>query len=112
MEIIKDIILDKITDMRLIILFGSYARDEWVEDAHIEENAVHIYESDFDILVVTDSQKRAIDTKLHYDIKDAIDETKKVKTTYCIIYHDFDYVQQMINEGHYFFVDIKIESFI
>ena len=34
LELIKDIILDKILDVRMIVLFGSYARGDWVEDIH------------------------------------------------------------------------------
>jgi hypothetical protein len=36
LELIKDIILEKIPDVRMIVLFGSYARGEWVEDIHTE----------------------------------------------------------------------------
>ena len=57
LEIIKDIILEKIPDVRMIILFGSYARGNWVEDTHTEDNAIHVYESDFDILVATKDKK-------------------------------------------------------
>ena len=32
LELIRDIILEKIPDVRMIILFGSYARGEAVED--------------------------------------------------------------------------------
>jgi len=36
LELIRDIILEKVPDVRMIVLFGSYARDEWVEDTHLE----------------------------------------------------------------------------
>ena len=107
LEIIRDIILENVPDVQMVILFGSFARNEWVEDTHIEDNATHVYQSDFDIIVVTESKKRIEDFKLHNNIKNAIEETKQVKTPYTIIYHDFGYVQQMINQGHYFFTDIK-----
>ncbi|MHC4397447.1 MAG: HEPN domain-containing protein, partial [Planctomycetota bacterium] len=53
LELIKDIILEKIPDVRMIVLFGSYARGQAVEDIHTEGHTTHVYESDFDILVTT-----------------------------------------------------------
>ena len=110
LELIKDIILEKIPDVRMIVLFGSYARNEWVEDTHLEGHTTHVYESDFDILVTTKTKKVAEDSNAHDRVEKAIESTNKVKTPYSIIYHCFSYVKQMITEGHYFFVDIKKEG--
>jgi len=84
LEIIKDIILEKIPDVRIIVLFGSYARGDWVEDIHIEGPVTHVYESDFDILVATKSKKAAEDYKAHDRVEKAIEATKQVKTPYSI----------------------------
>ena len=107
LELIRDIILEKIPDVRTIILFGSYARNEWVEDIHTEGHTTHVYQSDFDILVTTKSKKVAEDSDAHDRVEKAIEATKQVETPYSIIYHSFAYVKQMITEGHYFFTDIK-----
>jgi predicted nucleotidyltransferase/HEPN domain-containing protein len=110
LERIKDIILEKIPDVRMIVLFGSYARGQWVEDIHTEGHTTHVYESDFDILVTTKSKKTAEDSDAHDRVEKAIEATKQVQTPYSIIYHTFSYVKQMITEGHYFFTDIKKEG--
>ncbi len=110
LELIKDAILEKIPDVRMIILFGSYARGDWVEDTHIEDNAIHVYESDFDILVATRDKKTAEDSNIHDRVEKAIEATDKVKTPYNIIYHSFGYIDEMISQGHYFFCDIKKEG--
>jgi len=110
LEIIRDIILEKVPDVRMIVLFGSYARDEWVEDTHLEGHVTHVYESDFDILVATKSKKAAEDFNAHDRVEKAIDATNQVKTPYSIIYHTFTEVKQRITEGHYFFSDIKKEG--
>jgi len=94
----------------MIVLFGSYARDEWVEDTHLEGHITHVYESDFDILVATKSKKVAEDFKVHDTVEQNINATGKVNTPYGIIYHSFSYVKQMITEGHYFFTDIQKEG--
>lgn len=110
LELIKDIILEKIPDVRMIVLFGSYARGNWVEDIHTEGHTTHVYESDFDILVATKSKKTAEDSDLHDRVEKAIAATKSIKTPHSIIYHTFGYVRQMIAEGQYFFTDIKKEG--
>ena len=35
----------------MIVLFGSYARDEWVEDIYTEGHITYEYMSDFDVCV-------------------------------------------------------------
>jgi len=110
LELITDIILEKIPDVRMIVLFGSYARGDWVEDIHTEGHTTHVYESDFDILVATKNKKTAEDANTHDRIEKAIEATKQVKTPLSIIYHSFSYVKMRILEGHYFFSDIKKEG--
>jgi predicted nucleotidyltransferase/HEPN domain-containing protein len=110
LELIKDIILEKVPGVRMIVLFGSYARGNWVEDIHTEGHTTHVYESDFDILVATKSKESAEDCDLHDRVEKAIAATNKVKTPHSIIYHTFSYVRQMIAEGQYFFTDIKKEG--
>ena len=50
----------------MIILFGSYARGEWVEDIYTEGHITYEYISDFDILVLTRLKKTAITTAINY----------------------------------------------
>jgi hypothetical protein len=45
----------------MIILFGSYARGQWVEDIYTEGHITYEYISDFDILVLTRLKKTAKD---------------------------------------------------
>ncbi len=110
LDVIRDIILEVIPDVRMIILFGSYARGTWVEDTHIEEHVTHVYESDYDILVATKTAGQAENVTLHHNIEKAIEATGKVKTPVSIIYHSFGEVKERITEGHYFFADIKEEG--
>ena len=110
LELIKALVLEKIPDVRMLVLFGSYARGNWVEDIHTEGHTTHVYQSDFDILVATKSKESAEDCELHDCVEKAIVATNKVKTPHSIIYHTFSYVRQMIAEGQYFFTDIKKEG--
>jgi len=110
LEIVKDVILEKVPDVRMVILFGSYARGDWVEDILTENKATHVYLSDFDILVATKSKKVADDHKISDTVEQNINATDKVETPYSIIYHTFGYIKERLTEGHYFFTDIQKEG--
>lgn len=43
-------------DLAMLILFGSYARGDWVQDRYTEDNITYTYESDFDLLVVSENR--------------------------------------------------------
>ncbi len=110
LKLIKNTILEKVPDVRMVVLFGSYARGKWVKDIHTEGHTTHVYESDFDILVAVKSKKSAESHDLHDRVEKAIEATNKVKTPHSIIYHTFGYVRQMLIDGQYFFTDIKKEG--
>ena len=45
-------IITENAEVEMIILFGSYARGDWVEDIYTEGHITYEYKSDFDILVI------------------------------------------------------------
>ena len=110
LELVTQIIRDNVPDVRMIVLFGSYARGGWVEDIHTEGHTTHVYQSDFDILVATKDKKTVDDPAIHDRVEKAIAATGKVHTPLSIIYHTFSYVRHKITEGQYFFTDIKKEG--
>ena len=52
-------IITELADVEMIILFGSYARGNWVEDVYTEGHITYEYKSDFDILVVVENPRYA-----------------------------------------------------
>ena len=54
--------------VEMVILFGSYARGNWVEDQYVEKGITYEYRSDFDILVVITHE----DLKQKFRIEDKI----------------------------------------
>ncbi len=55
------IIIAKIAEMiapEMIVLFGSYARNEWVEDSYVEDGITYEYQSDYDLLVVVEDERK------------------------------------------------------
>lgn len=83
-----------------IILFGSYARDDWVDEP---ENG---YQSDFDLLIVV-SHEDLTDIADHWYIaEDKILRDPSVGRTVNIIVHTLAEVNRALTRGEYFWVDI------
>ncbi|MCX7587276.1 HEPN domain-containing protein [Phenylobacterium sp. 58.2.17] len=87
-----------------VILFGSYARGDWVEDP------VGRYFSDYDLLVVVSHEDLA-------DLAEFWDKTEKrllkelasgekLRTQPSLVVHSLDDVNEKLKLGRYFFIDI------
>lgn len=87
----------------MIVLFGSHARGNWVEDARTG------YRSDFDILVVVASASVADEGELWADIENRA-ELIPGMTPVNLIAHDFKFVNAALERGRYFFTDIVKEG--
>jgi len=112
LKLITRIIRDKFPEAEMIVLFGSYARDTWVEDSYVEDKVIYEYVSDFDILLIAPTQKIAQQARKQTFVEQAIERKKQIKTPVSIIYHGIDHVNSSISQGHYFFVDIKREGIV
>lgn len=83
-----------------IILFGSYARDDWVDEP---DNG---YQSDFDLLIVV-SHKGLTDIADHwYLAEDKILRDPSIGRTLNIVVHTLADVNRSLTRGEYFWVDI------
>jgi len=98
-------------EVEMVILFGSYARGEYVEDTYVENGILYEYKSDYDLLVVT----RNDDLKANFKIETRVDELqaiRMVKTPVSLIFHSGKHLNQALREGNYFFKDIKKEGIV
>ena len=87
-----------------IILFGSYARGDWVEDP------IGRYFSDYDLLVVVDHD-RLTDVLDVWEgaekrLLSALSSGARLRTPVNFIVHTLEDVNQQLARGRYFFVDI------
>jgi len=116
LEIVKEIIVKRFERIKgepkleKIILFGSYARGEWVEDRATKSGkVVSEYRSDFDILVVT--QKGISESNwLDLCIDEEIDNHTEIQIEVNIIHHNIHFLNERITESYYFFTDIAQEG--
>ena len=108
---IVSIIRESAPQTEMIILFGSYARGDAVEDVTVEGNTTYEYSSDFDILVIVQSKALADNLDLWYSIEDEAGKLP-VQTPVKIIAHEIDFVNKKLEKGQYFFSDIKKDGII
>ncbi len=105
---VTEIILDECSTVLMIILFGSHARGDWVEDRHIEDGVLHEYMSDFDILVIVRSNKIANSTDTW---RRAEARARRLVPTWTnLIVESIETVNNALVRGQYFFSDIKKEG--
>jgi predicted nucleotidyltransferase/HEPN domain-containing protein len=87
-----------------IILFGSYARGDWVEDP------IGRYFSDYDLLVVVDREELTdvpeFWAKTEERLLEELASGKNLRTPVSLIYHSLDDVNEKLRLGRYFFMDI------
>lgn len=114
---IRDVIRETAEDkFAMLILFGSHARGNWVDDQHEEGQATHVYHSDFDLLLIVNSPKDAHGSRcleLESKIKKAL-RREGINGRYApsahVIIHDIADVNKQLRRGRYFFSDIKREG--
>ena len=89
--------------VEMVILFGSYARGDWVEDLK------NLYFSDYDILVVVATEQLAAKTSLWSDLAQRVKPIAG-RIPVSLIVHDLKEINHEIRLGQYFFVDILREG--
>ena len=93
-----------------IILFGSYARGDWVEDP------VGRYFSDYDLLVVVDREELTdvpeFWAKTEERLLEELASGQKLRTPVSLIYHSIDDVNEKLRLGRYFFIDIVRDGIV
>lgn len=89
-----------------IILFGSYARDDWVDEP---ENG---YQSDFDLLVIVSHRDLTDIEHYWYVAEDKILRDGDIARPVNIIVHSLEEVNQSLERGEYFWVDIARDGII
>ncbi|MBN1960366.1 MAG: HEPN domain-containing protein [Deltaproteobacteria bacterium] len=91
--------------VQLLMLFGSYARGDFVNDLKTG------YHSDFDLLVVTHTNKDAADHKVFNELEN---KAQKIagSTIISLIRHDIAELNYQIRAGQFFFVDIVRDGIV
>jgi len=103
-------ILQEGIDLDMLILFGSYARGDWVEDLD-PETLLYRYQSDFDLLVVTETPRQA--SKIEQNSQLAQRLTKTIhRTPISLIAEDILFINRRLMKSQYFYIDIMREGIL
>jgi predicted nucleotidyltransferase/HEPN domain-containing protein len=98
-------------NVEMIILFGSYARGDWVEE--YADDGVHFqYQSDMDLLVIVGAGTTFEQRRLEREIEKAIKQFLVVKTPVSLITHDIKFVNRRLTKAQYFFSEIKTQGIL
>ena len=97
----------------MIILFGSYARGDWVSDEYTKGRITYSYQSDLDIMVIVKKGKHIdyaeprVEKRL---AREQILDPHSKKPWITLIFESIDYVNRQLEKGRYFYSDIKKEG--
>jgi predicted nucleotidyltransferase/HEPN domain-containing protein len=101
---IADVIRSR-TTVEMLILFGSYARGNWVEDL------ANGYFSDYDLMAVVETPELAKDLSLWSDITDEI-RPHAGRIPVSLVVHDVRQLNREIRIGQYFYADVANEGIL
>ena len=111
-DVIRELVSD---DLAMLILFGSYARGDWVNDRYVEDTIVYHYESDFDLLVVTEDRANATvdgEFRLCDAIGRRLNRLGLDRPSSTVIVEDIEHLNNDLQRGNYFFADIEKEGIL
>lgn len=92
-----------------VILYGSYARGDWVEDR------LSGYRSDYDLMVVVNSQSFADEDELWLALDERLIQEQianRIKTPVLPVVHSLHDVNDQLSRGRPFFVDIARDGIV
>ena len=89
-----------------IILFGSYARTDWVDEP------ANGYQSDFDLLIIVSHPSLTDVAEYWYVAEDKILRDAAIARPVNIIVHSLDDVNKALLRGEYFWVDIARDGIV
>lgn len=102
-------LIPKYPEIEMIILFGSYARGNYVEDKYEDKGITYEYKSDYDLLIITTKNSHADNDSLIQSVTGKLDELN-LPTPVNPIFHGIDFVNTELRDGSFFFDDIKQEG--
>lgn len=104
---LNDII--RIIEPEIVILYGSYATGNWVEDRYTEDHVTLEYRSDYDYLVITKDDCDKYDMWINAI---QMKHLAKYQVEVNIICYSVDYVNSRLSEGMFFFSDIQQQGIV
>ena len=112
---LAELIRENVKQVEMIILFGSYAKNKYVDyDQRIEFGTPTYYMSDYDIVILTRKPIGAIESSLYEKIKDKFFENKNrpFHTHPQFVNYGIDDFNYALSKAHYFETEIKRDGVV
>ena len=112
---LAELIRENVKQVEMIILFGSYAKNKYVDyDQRVEFGTPTYYMSDYDIVILTRKPIGAIESSLYEKIKDKFFENKNrpFHTHPQFVNYGIDEFNYALSKAHYFETEIKRDGVI
>lgn len=109
------LIREQVKQVEMIVLFGSYAKNKYVDyDQRVEFGTPTYYMSDYDIVILTRKPIGAIESSLYEKIKDKFFENKNrpFHTHPQFVNYGIDDFNYALTKAHYFETEIKRDGII
>ncbi len=109
------LIREQVKHVEMIVLFGSYAKNKYVDyDQRVEFGTPTYYMSDYDIVILTRKPIGAIESSLYEKIKDKFFENKNrpFHTHPQFVNYGIDDFNYALTKAHYFETEIKRDGVI
>ncbi len=106
LKAIREVLIPRYGEIEMIILFGSYARGNYVEDKYEDKGITYEYKSDYDLLIITTKNAQADSDSLTNAISGKLEELN-LPTPVNPIFHGIDFINKELRDGNYFFDEIK-----
>lgn len=106
LKAIKEALIPRWGEIEMIILFGSYARGNWVEDKYEDKGIIYEYKSDYDLLIILSKNGQANADSFIQSVSGKLEELN-LPTPINPIFHGIDFVNAELRDGNYFFDEIK-----
>ena len=113
LQSITNHILERLPQTQMIILYGSYARGDYVEyDQRVEFGIPTYYVSDFDLLIVTQGIRGNRAEDILNNVESWWDNHHPAGTPLQILQEDIVPLNKYISDRRYFYTDIKKEGIL
>lgn len=109
------LIREQVKHVEMIVLFGSYAKNKYVDyDQRIEFGTPTYYMSDYDIAILTRKPIGAVESSLYEKIKDKFFENKNrpFHTHPQFVNYGIDDFNYALSKAHYFETEIKRDGIL
>ncbi len=104
-------LIPKYPEIEMIILYGSTARGDNQNDETMENGHKVSYNSDYDLFIITSNTEKANADTFWFAILDKL-EALNFDVSIHIELETIDFVNKTLQEGHYFFDDLKKDGIL